>query len=93
MYHIQQPLSYYTGYSLLNCDTSTHMGVYGFKRGFVSSNFPHFHVNFYLWSVIFICTYERFNGDHYFLYCVWLRHYATSRKVATSSPDEVDFFS
>jgi hypothetical protein len=23
----------------------------------------------------------------------WLRHYATSRKVAGSSPDEVDFFS
>jgi hypothetical protein len=22
----------------------------------------------------------------------WLRHYATSRKVAGSSPDEVDFF-
>jgi hypothetical protein len=23
----------------------------------------------------------------------WLRHYATSRKVAGSSPDDVDFFS
>jgi hypothetical protein len=23
---------------------------------------------------------------------VWLRHYATSRKVADSSPDEVDYF-
>jgi hypothetical protein len=22
----------------------------------------------------------------------WLRHYATSQKVASSSPDEVDFF-
>jgi hypothetical protein len=22
----------------------------------------------------------------------WLRHYATSRKVAGSNPDEVDFF-
>jgi hypothetical protein len=26
-------------------------------------------------------------------YHSWLRHYATSRKVAGSSPDEVDFFS
>jgi hypothetical protein len=25
------------------------------------------------------------------LQCSWLRHYATSRKVAGSSPDEVDF--
>jgi hypothetical protein len=25
-------------------------------------------------------------------YRSWLRHYATSRKVAGSSPDEVDFF-
>jgi hypothetical protein len=24
--------------------------------------------------------------------CSWLRHYATRRKVAGSSPDEVDFF-
>jgi hypothetical protein len=25
-------------------------------------------------------------------YCSWLRHYATSRKVAGSSPDDLDFF-
>jgi hypothetical protein len=24
-------------------------------------------------------------------YCSWLRHYATSRKVAGSNPDDVDF--
>jgi hypothetical protein len=25
-------------------------------------------------------------------FCSWLRHYATSQKVAGSSPDDVDFF-
>jgi hypothetical protein len=34
--------------------------------------------------------YSLFTSDP--LFYLWLRHYATSRKVAGSSPDEVEFF-
>jgi hypothetical protein len=35
----------------------------------------------------FVCTFFLF-----YIVVAWLRHYATSQKVAGSNPDEVDFF-